>query len=502
MPRIPLTSGAYSAPSIIANAQRCVNLYPERNPQDTTPPVPVTHYPRPGLTPLGTPPVPGRTRGFYGSSLGGLYQIIDQTVYSIDANWIYTSLGTLVNPGNTPVLMADNGTSAIIVDGSPSGNSILFATNVMQIIGDPNFLGADRVDFLDYFLLLNQPNSPNWYCTEANSIAFNALFFGTKTAWPDNIIGVCAVEREAWVFGPKKSEVWFNSGSVPFPFQCQPGLIVEHGCGAKYSIAKQDINVYWLSQSPEGARMVMKGVQHAAQRISTHAIEAEFLTYPRVDDALGETYQINGHAFYALHFPTADKTWVYDEATEQWHEETWTDKNGLPHRMRAAFSAYAYGFNLCADWQTGQLYKRDPTNFTDNSDPIVCLRSFPHVIDGSDTRLTIWKFIADTEVGTGPGTQLVPTPGNPWSLGFSSGFGPATLTEPPLISLRTSRTRGASWGNAVMQPMGAGGLYYTRPTWNRLGFFVDGVFELSWSTPMKTALNGAFIEFEKHDGDD
>jgi hypothetical protein len=86
-------------------------------------------------------------------------------------------------------------------------------------------------------------------------------------------------------------------------------------------------------------------------------------------------------------------------------------------------------------------------------------------------------------------------------LGFSPGFGPLVITEPPLISLRISRDRGASWGNAVMQPMGAQGLYLTKPTWYRLGYMWDAVFELSWSTPMKTALNDAFIEVEKHDGD-
>jgi len=109
--------------------------------------------------------------------------------------------------------------------------------------------------------------------------------------------------------------------------------------------------------------------------------------------------------------------------------------------------------------------------------------------------------VADCEVGTLAGSSQIPITTNPWSTGFSPGFGPRTLTEPPLISLRVSRDRGASWGNAVMVPMGASGLYFTRPTWNRLGYMADAVFELSWSTPMKTALNGAFIDIEKHDAD-
>jgi hypothetical protein len=59
--RVPLTQGFYKARSIIANAQREVNLYPEKNPDDS--PVPVTHYPTAGLrllngVPLFTPPVP------------------------------------------------------------------------------------------------------------------------------------------------------------------------------------------------------------------------------------------------------------------------------------------------------------------------------------------------------------------------------------------------------------------------------------------------------------
>ncbi len=330
---------------------------------------------------------------------------------------------------------------------------------------------------------------------------FSGLNVGVKTAWPDNIQTVIAVERAAWILGKYKSELWFNVGAVPFPFQIQPGLIIEHGCCAPYSAAKQDVNCYWLSQSPEGARMVMKGTQNIAQRISTHAIEAEFLKYPRVDDAIGSTYQITGHAFYCLDFPTADKTWVYDEATKQWHEETHIDVNGFPHRSLTPFKAYAYGKNVGLDWQTGNLYQIDPANFTDHGTPVQYLRSFPHVISDESERITVWRFVADIEVGTEPGTVINPLATSPWSLGFSPGFGPVSITEPPLISLRTSRTRGASWGNAVMQPMGAMGQYYVRPTWNRLGYFVDGVFELSWSTPMKTALNGAFISYEKHEAD-
>jgi hypothetical protein len=46
--------------------------------------------------------------------------------------------------------------------------------------------------------------------------------------------------------------------------------------------------------------------------------------------------------------------------------------------------------------------------------------------------------------------------------------------------------------------MGRGGEYDTSIVWWRLGMARDRVFELSWSAPIRTALNGAFVEAEKH----
>ncbi len=54
MARLPLLGGAYTARSVIANAQKCINLYPEKNQSDS--PVPLTHYQRPGFDPIQVGP--------------------------------------------------------------------------------------------------------------------------------------------------------------------------------------------------------------------------------------------------------------------------------------------------------------------------------------------------------------------------------------------------------------------------------------------------------------
>lgn len=61
MPKVPLITGAYTARSVIAEAQRCINLYIEKNPDEDAV-FPFTHYPTPGLEFLasggGAPPSP------------------------------------------------------------------------------------------------------------------------------------------------------------------------------------------------------------------------------------------------------------------------------------------------------------------------------------------------------------------------------------------------------------------------------------------------------------
>ncbi len=497
MARIPLLGGAYKQASLIAGAQRCVNLYPEFDAERSQAPVQVTHYSRPGLTPLGTAPIVDTGRSIYVDSLGQLYAVISQNVYFINADYVFTLLGTLPSAVSTPVSFSDNGVTVFLVDGSRFGSQINMASLVMTNITDPNFLGATRNDFLDGFVIFNEPNTPNWYCTLLYSNVFNGLFFGTKTAWPDNIQTIIANERQAWILGKYKSEVWQNAGTFPFPFALLSGSIIEHGIAGPYAVTKHDVNIYWLSQSPEGARLAMRGAYLQAQRISNNAIEEEWLTYPRVDDCILATYQIRNHQFVEYHFPAADRTWVFDESTQEWHEKAAFDINGVQHRSIDLFKAYAYGLNVAQDWRTGQLYQVDEKNYSDNGVQIVYKRGMPHLVDERDfARQTVWRIIADMECGNGTGVVHE----DPFSVGFSTGFGPV-VNRGPAVILRISRNRGFSFNVHSIQTLGLPGGYNTKPTWNRCGVAYDMIVELEWEGPLHTALNGVFAVTEVHEGD-
>ena len=371
--------------------------------------------------------------------------------------------------------MADNGTTLVLVDGTTSGYTIDLATNAFAALVDPtgSFVGADRVRYLDTFFLFNKPGTQFFYTSLSNGVVFDPLYIAGKVGYADNLIALEVMHREIWLVGEKTTEIWFDAGSAAFPFQLVPGAFIQHGCTAKNSVVAQDLAVFWLSKDPQGANIVLMGSNYNVERISTHAIEHQFATYSTVSDAIGYIYQEEGHMFYVLNFPTADATWVYDISQKLWHERVWLDGNGIEHRHRSNVFAHAYGSYVVGDWQNGNLYALDQNNYTDNGAPIKRVRSFPHTLNELK-RIIYRKFIADMQTGA----QTDPT---------------ATA---PVLSLRWSDDRGASWSNYVTQPLGAVGQFLQNIQFRRLGMSRDRVFELTWSSPVMTALNGAFVDVE------
>lgn len=469
MPRVTLTGGAYEARSLIAAAQRCVNLYPEINPPASQSPVPVTHYPTPGL--VGVYQFSGgaaQCRGIYFATSNQIYAVFGTAVVAISSGGVETRLGTIA-AGTSMVSMADNAVTLVLVDGTASGYTINLATNAFAPIVSTAFYGADFVAYVDTFFVFNKIATQQFYISDSQATTFNPLNFAAKVGAPDLLVGVICVFRTIWLIGERTTEIWTSSGSPDFPFQIMTGAFIEHGCQAKYSIAKADTSAFWLSQDKQGGGIVMRGSGYSAKRISTHAIEAEFNSYTTLSDAIGFTYQIGGHTFYVLTFPTADETWAYDVATELWHELAWMDPAGALHRHRASCATAAYnGAILMGDYANGKIYRAGLDLYSDDGQPVQRIRSFPHMVNDGD-RVFYLSFIADMEGGT------------------------TTGATPPVLSLRYSDTRGATWGTPVLGDLGARGDFATSAQFNRLGMGRDRVFEVSWTSPARTALNGAFL---------
>ncbi len=524
MARWPLLGGSYVAQGLIANKQRCVNLYPERNPIDS--PVPITHYLTPGLR--QAEPGLGAGRGLWTASDGTLYGVSGTKVWWRNQAGPAAELGTIPLL-LTPVRFVDNGEFLVLFDGTSTGawtvNLASKAFTTYPSAGqDPDglFAGATFGAYLDTFTTYNKPGTQQFISTLSNSLDIDGTYFAEKTGFPDPLVATVGVRRELWLIGTKTTEIWTTAPDQDFPFTIIPGAFIEYGALAPYSIATMDVSVFWLAQNDQGGGIVLRGKGYAAERVSTHAIEQEIQKYPTLTDAVGYTYQENGHIFYVLSFPTADKTWVFDEATQMWHERAWMDVDGKLHRHRVVSGTWAYNKLWGQDWETGALYEMNSQIYTDAGAPVVRVRSFPHlpVLEHAGGKVTLegkrikyFKFMADIEVGTMPETSSGSEEGAESFLDYDAAASSGGLlgdedaddfgilldeyvigVPGPKFLLKWSNTRGASWQGSLMQSLGATGEYYTAPMFRRLGYARDRIWELSWTAPCLVSLNGAWVE--------
>lgn len=463
---------SYTSPSATQDTQDTINWFIEMDP--TKPegaPGRMAFYPTPGLTApkcqLNVAPV----RALH-TLPGGqiMIAICGLTVYSIDSGFHATMIGTLISSSG-PVSIADNGISAMIVDGPDryfwnySANPKLFQALPPT---DGPFVGGTVVDIVDNFFVYNQPNSNVWGSSSALAVTSPALSQGQKFGSSDNIVSIIVVSREVFLLGEQTTEVDQNIGAFPFPFQVIPGTNTQHGCAAALSVARFGETFAFVSQDTRGQGIIVRMVGYNIKRISTHAVENDLLGQV-ISDAIAYTYQIEGHEFYVVTFPTADKTWVFDLATEMWHKWLSIDTNNKFHRHRSNCAAVFQGQVIVGDYQNGALYGLSNTTYTDNGLPIRRLRRAQHLI--ADYHRVIYS---EFQIIFQPGTGLVTGQGSD-----------------PQCMVRWSDDGGLTYGNEHWQSVGTMGQYKNRARWQNMGQARDRVYEFIVTDPFKCVVVAA-----------
>ena len=469
--KTPILGSTYVARSVNAADARMVNLYPEIVPEGGKEPAYLQRCP--GLQFLASVGV-GPIRGVwaFSNNASDAFVVSGNSLYKINTSYSATLLGTIAGSG--PVSMADNGTQLFIAANGPSyiyNNT----TNVFSQITDPDFPGAVSVGFLDGYFVFNEPNSQKiWITSLLDGLSVDPLDFASAEGSPDGVVGLIIDHREVWVFGTNSVEVWYDAGTQDFPLQRIQGAFNEIGCVSAYTLAKMDNGIFWLGADARGRGIVYRANGYTGQRISTHAVEWHIQQYGDISDALAYTYQQDGHSFYVLIFPSANTTWVYDVATQAWHERAgFSNGSFTRHRSNCQMS-----FNneiIVGDYENGNLYAFDMETYADNGQIQKWLRTWRALPSGQNNlrRTTHHSLQIDLETGVG------------LNLGQGSD---------PEVMLRWSDDGGHTWSNYHTSPVGKIGQYYHRTFFRRLGMTLklrDRVYELSMTDPVKTAIMGA-----------
>jgi hypothetical protein len=536
--KTPILGSTYVARSVNAADARMVNLFPEIVPEAGKEPGFLNRAPGLNLlSTVGTGPVRGLWA--FSSNDSTAFVVSGTELYKITTAYAATLIGTVAGTG--PVSLADNGTQLFIAANGPSyiyNNT----TNVFGQITDPDFPGAATVCYLDGYFVFNQPNSQLMWVTQLlDGTSIDPLEFVSTEGSPDGLLAVTSNFREVWAFGTNSIEVWYDSGATDFPLQRIQGAFNELGCAAPFSIAKMDNGIFWLGRDRRGQGIVYRANGYSGVRISTHAVEWQIQQYADLTDAIAYTYQQDGHSFYVLIFPTANTTWVYDAATQAWHERAGF-ANGEFTRHRSNCQMAFNNKIVVGDFENGNIYAFDLDDYSDNGGIQKWLRSWRALPTGQNNLKRTAHHSLQLDCETGVGLNLYPAydsenidtesgldlvaeyvqtflttqsgvtltteagdgsePLGQYELSDTdiSGYNLVTtayLAAPgydPEVMLRWSDDGGHTWSNEHWSPVGKIGAYGHRTFWRRLGMTLklrDRVYELSGTDPVKITIMGA-----------
>lgn len=436
-------------------------------------------YGTPGLKTFCTLP-DGPMRGLFFQD-GRAFAVSGGFFYELFTDATYQRRGIITRDADAPASIVSNGVQLMIASGV-DGNGWVYdlATNQLAKI-QGTFLKSTQAAFLDGYFIALQPDSRIFQISGLyDGVNWSGLDFAVKEGTSENIVGIIVDHRRLWLFGSKESEVFWNSGNPLFPFERIDGAAMQCGLAAQFSLAALDNAIFWLDKDERGQGIARRAVGYTPQRISTHAVEFAWSQYSKISDAIGWAYQDQGHAFYVLTFPTGDATWVYDVATQMWHQRAWLDPlMGFQHAIRGRCYALAFGKHLVGDRETGKVYEQNINYFDDAGNPIRRQRTGPCVQLENK-----WTFFHSLELLSQQGT----TPGN-------DGQG-----DPPKYNLSLSNDGGQTWGADIEATGAKLGKYSQRVLWRRLGRARQRAFRVWSSDPIRHAWIDCYLELSAGNG--
>lgn len=464
MPRIPFALQSYRHPALQISAQRLVNWYPEVQPPDAK--AKVTLLPTPGLSLFATVG-DGPLRGM--AMLGDNPIVVSATeVYSLGNFGTATLIGTIAD--GATVRMAE-GRDQLVIVVPETGQGYYTDGSTVTEITSADYPGARDVAWIDgYWVFVRNDSTGQFFLSEINDPAtYDALDFATAEGNPDPLLAVHVDHREVLLFGPTAIEVWTNTGAADFPFERVGQAYLERGTASADSIAGIAGNVFFLGN--DNVIYALAGYQ--PRRISTHAIERAIAGFATTADAMATTYEAVGHTFYALTFPTAGYTFVYDVATQAWHERR---SAGLTY-WRCGPVVRAFNRLLAADISDGaQVWQLLEDTYTENSETIE-REAVGAPVHADGARAKIMRLEVEMQGG----------------VGLTTGQG-----SDPQAMLSWSDDGGMTWGNELWRDIGAKGEYKRRVEWRRLGQFREGrVFRLRVTDPVQPVVIAANFDVER-----
>lgn len=465
-------NGAYRALSPTVDDEQTINWFPEISESEGAV-VKVALYPTPGVRTFCEVVEAVGGRGAFAMN-GRCFFVIGSKLVEVAAGGTYVILGDVGNDG-LPASFGSNGIGGnqLICVSNDQLFCLDLVTNVLtlELASGSNMCGMSY----GFFESFNRTDSQFQISAEFDGTSWDALDFAGRSIAPDPWLAMLVTSYgETWLMGEQSSEVWYNNGADDFPYAPDQSGLIPYGIDAPNSLCEAADRVVWLATTKDGDLQVMAASGFTPKRISDLALEAEFDTYARTDDAEGETYRQGGHTFYKLTFPTERRTWVFDFQTNKWHARgTWLAEQNLYDEWRPTWHAFFRRKHLWCERGSGKILEVSPRFHTDVDGRVLRRVRRSPTIRIENRSLTHKRLEVLVEAGIG-----------------------AQSIVDPVMMLRFSDDGGKTWGNELTQPLGNTGNYQQRLVWEGLGQSEARTYELSCTEAMAVRVLDGFIEVE------
>jgi hypothetical protein len=481
----------YPHRSLNVSAQRTLNMYPEiiSNPDAESTYILIG---TPGsqvfanLSAITQSPC----RGLHYTSTSVLYVVYGSKLMRINSDGSVDATFTM-SGGSTVVYMADNGTYLVMTDGQKMW---LFNmnTDTLTTQNDLPFTEPVMVKFIaQRFVAFGKDSNLYWW-SEIKLDGTGPLYwegdsFNAAEGSADNIISIAVAQGELVLFGPRSYEVHRVVADNERPFSVVNGSFTNVGCGAANSPAEIMDTIFWLGSSTAGKNQVFMLKGYNAVPVSNYAINnllgkadlsATNDLLSTTSDAMGFTYQQEGHIFYVLNLLQANKTLVYD-TNGQWHERSTRDPiYNIENRWEPLWAVYAYDRILCGNSIYPNIVELSLDVYTEWDGRLIKRQRISPVYWEDTAELFHQDFVLDVETGVG----LVNDQVQGWD---------------PQVMLRFSDDSGNTWSSEYWKTLGKVGEYAVRPRWTKLGRARKRVYEITITDPVKVVITGCSMKVKK-----
>lgn len=474
MPRIVgFCGGTYQSQSPNIDAEDCTNLYPEKSESaGAKTPIALLHTPGTELfcaLPEVAVPAEFSINGRTFAACSKLYE-----VFADGSSTVRGSLGAV--PVTPPQIFANQVQLLILNNGALF--TLNLATNVFAAVNMAQFNGpVAQIEFADGYFLAMIANSNTFQQSNLEDGAtWSGLNISTNSLFPDNYVSMKVDHRGPMFHSGKKAVGYYNAGAGFPVFIPQQGVFFETGCGAAFATVQMDNTIFWLNQDDRGSMIALRSEGNSYTRVSTHAVETAWQSYPVTSDAVAYSYQDQGHSFWMIRFPSANVTWCYDASTQMWHKRAfWNTNTGAFSAHHSTCHTFNFGKHLVGDWASGNIYHMSTQIYSDVGGPLRWRRRSP-----TQARDQKWgyfsEFQLDVEVGLG---TLVDGAGQP---------------RDPEVLLRWSNDSTKNWSNEYTLKCGQTGNYGVRAIKRMLGRGRNRVWEVSGSDPIPWRIADAYQE--------